>query len=168
MPIIKPRTDAENRQFIERCWWLSSTSRNDLLSKVGPQARAQWVRSHRVVKAVLLTIGSFLAASLLLVAVTPSDQRPVQRAMIQTHLHNVLPASTDASVDGGVITAVEMHDMPTSLESTITTTIGVFQVGGAVSAALGDKVTIKKTVGPITEEDACVASKIKTACYRLL
>jgi hypothetical protein len=168
MSIIKPRTDAENREFIERCHWLSATGSSDLLRNGTPDTRARWVRSYRLKRALVFALGGFFLGALALAAFTPPAQKDARAFLVQPHLPRELPAPAETVVDGGFITTVEMHDTPSSWDSTITTTVGVLQVAGAVSAEVGDKVTIKQTPGAIRGEDVCVASRIKTACYRLL
>ncbi|EMJ4585578.1 hypothetical protein ROT11_006685 [Pseudomonas aeruginosa] len=78
-------------------------------------------------------------------------------------------AKTAVSTTVGNITSIHLHETPTSTSTTLVTDVGSFHVRGAVSAALGDGLTLtKETTGSTERTFACIGSKIKTGCYNLL
>ena len=80
------------------------------------------------------------------------------------------------NVDAGVIKNIQLHDTTFSEDTTITTSTGVYQVNGGVSAKVGDTVILKKWDDvpehkkhlPMYATEVCVDSKIKKGCYRLM
>ncbi|MNL54786.1 hypothetical protein D3C87_1781480 [compost metagenome] len=70
----------------------------------------------------------------------------------------------------GKIVDIKMYDLVFIPKSTITTTIGIYQVGGAVSAIIGDTATFKvETFGNNSKKSfLCIESEVKTDCYRIL
>ena len=68
----------------------------------------------------------------------------------------------------GQIQSLQLHDAAFSTSTTVITDTGTFQVFGGVSASNGDAVSLKREFQPLEQLSLCVASKIKSKCYRLL
>lgn len=69
--------------------------------------------------------------------------------------------------DAGTVVSVQLHDTAFSTSTTVTTSIGTFQVSGAVTASPGD-VTKMRTEKHSDDQSLCVQSEFKSGCYRLL
>lgn len=78
-------------------------------------------------------------------------------------------AKTAESTEVGKISKIHLHETSSSTSTTLETDVGSFHVRGAVSAAIGDRVTLTKEKAGSTERAfACIVSKIRTGCYNLL
>lgn len=78
-------------------------------------------------------------------------------------------AKTTESTAVGNIARIHFHEATSSTSTTLVTDAGTFHVRGAVSAAIGDGVTLtKETTGSTERTFACIESKIRTGCYDLL
>lgn len=71
--------------------------------------------------------------------------------------------------DAGSVKGIQLHETSLSTATTVTTTAGVYQVRGGVSASAGDEASLEaKDVGTLgVQTSLCIKSKIKTACYPL-
>lgn len=79
------------------------------------------------------------------------------------------PPPIELVTPAGAIQSIQLHETSFSTSTTVVTTEGTYQVHGAVSAASGSPVTLKKETSQYGEQTSvCVTSDIKTACYRLL
>lgn len=79
------------------------------------------------------------------------------------------PVFNPLLVDQGVIQTIELHETALSTSTTVRTSIGVFQVAGAVSASVGDMATLQTETDPAVSgrKSLCIKSSIKNDCYRL-
>jgi len=78
-------------------------------------------------------------------------------------------AKTVVSTAVGKISRIHLHETSSSTSTTLETDVGSFHVRGAVSAAIGDGVSLtKETSGSTERAFACIESKIRTGCYELL
>ena len=84
---------------------------------------------------------------------------------------------TKITVPAGVIENIELHSTTFSEETTVTTSQGIYQVKGGVSASLGDVVVLEKwrykdrkfSEQTNTYKDrVCVESEINNRCYPLM
>jgi hypothetical protein len=119
---------------------------------VTPEDREEFVKPFRK-KWLRITI--ILAAIFLVFMLWPSKPRPIPS-----------PPKIDSA---GIITNLELHDRFLSTTTTVSTSTGIYQVYGGVSAAHGDAATLKTEtllIGPRSE--LCIESKIKKACYGVL
>lgn len=68
----------------------------------------------------------------------------------------------------GAVESVQLHETAFSTSTSVTTSAGVFQVSGAVTASPGDQAKISVNAeGSQTSSNLCVESRFKTHCYRL-
>lgn len=68
----------------------------------------------------------------------------------------------------GKIQAIVLHEASFSSTTSITTTEGVFQVAGAVSASIGDEAKVKRWMtGSVQHAELCIESKFKPSCSAL-
>jgi hypothetical protein len=155
---ISPKRDARNRELIER----AGTARFNYFSRGlspdwrwqleqgTPEDRATYVR--KLMRRFYIVM---IPVMLVVCALTETGPKLTPKPPIEE------PA--------GQILSIQLHETSFSTTSTIETSSGTYQVQGAVSAAIGNQVTLiaQKTpqVGPAS---ICVASEIKTWCYRLL
>lgn len=76
--------------------------------------------------------------------------------------------------DAGTIQDVHLQSAALSSETTVRTSLGIYQVRGGVSAAIGDETKLRRTTNEIDGKpfrdklELCVESKIKSSCYELL
>ncbi|TJY57257.1 hypothetical protein E4T66_17775 [Sinimarinibacterium sp. CAU 1509] len=79
------------------------------------------------------------------------------------------PAPVLAERSAGTVESVEVHHTAFDVSSTVRTTDGTYQVSGAVSAAPGDSAVFREWSNPAGSDypRLCVASRIKSVCYRL-
>lgn len=81
---------------------------------------------------------------------------------------------TVSQQDAGTIQDVHLQSAALSSETTVRTSLGIYQVRGGVSAAIGDATTLRRTTNEIDGKpfrdklELCVESKIKSSCYELL
>lgn len=69
----------------------------------------------------------------------------------------------------GIVQDIQLHSTTFSIETTIKTSTGIFQVRGGVSASVGDAAQIKRVTSYGTVQPSlCIQSQIKTACYSML
>lgn len=68
----------------------------------------------------------------------------------------------------GAVESVQLHETAFSTSTSVTTSAGVFQVSGAVTASPGDQAKFSVNAeGSQTSSNLCVESRFKTHCYRL-
>jgi hypothetical protein len=74
------------------------------------------------------------------------------------------------TISTGQILDIKLHDSMLSVNSTVTTTVGIYQVIGAVSANIGDASQLKTETLFNNEKNSflCITSEVKTGCYRIL
>ncbi|MGE6114329.1 hypothetical protein ACLHZ0_21450 [Aeromonas salmonicida] len=74
------------------------------------------------------------------------------------------------TISAGQILDIKLHDSMLSVNSTVTTTVGIYQVIGAVSANIGDASQLKTETLLNNEKKSflCIISEVKTGCYRIL
>jgi hypothetical protein len=165
---IHDAEDEMNKALIARgslasAVWLvfSKTSRSlgpeqtRLISMATPQERQAYVRRQaKMTWTIMLCIGIAVAW----VALEP--RKPVQPK----------PLPKVEIIDAGTIKSIQLHETALSTATTVTTTAGVYQVAGGVSAAPDDKATLEANeVGALgVQKSLCIKSSIKTACYALM
>ncbi|WP_186214465.1 hypothetical protein [Burkholderia gladioli] len=167
--------DERNKLLIEQSAFLTPDGRNDLLYNSTPEQRAAHM-SHRK----LAKVAAAMACSIVLAIVISAACRapflndshtPTSTGQAAAALPATPPAPAVQAIDDplGRIDSIEIHTTMNDITSTIRTDEGdVFQVEGAVSASMNDKITIHRTTGAIVSTAVCVESKIKSACYRVL
>lgn len=71
--------------------------------------------------------------------------------------------------DAGLVKDIQLHETSLSTATTVTTTAGVYQVRGGVSATSGDVASLEaKEDGTLgVQKSLCIKSNIKSACYPL-
>ncbi|QJT37104.1 hypothetical protein E4188_22610 (plasmid) [Aeromonas media] len=155
MKEITPERDCMNIKLITgMLLWASAAKRTRLLRYGTPEERDIFVKKEKLkVKFVVLGIGLWIIASELF----PSSATPV-------------PPPSVTIIQAGQIVGVELHDTTFSTSTSVTTTTGIYQVKGGVSAAKGDLATIKKTKerGHGMQTSLCIESKIKSGCYAIM
>lgn len=81
------------------------------------------------------------------------------------------PPPAPERVDAGTVVTIELHATTFATQSTVTTTNGIYQVSGSVSAAKGDKVQLEikppYRLDSETRRLCVIDSSIKNACYSL-
>lgn len=76
--------------------------------------------------------------------------------------------------DAGKIQDVHLQSAALGSETTVRTSVGIYQVRGGVSVAIGDEAKLRRTTNEMDGKpfrnklELCVDSKIKTSCYELL
>lgn len=76
--------------------------------------------------------------------------------------------------DAGRILDVHLQSAALGSETTVRTSLGIYQVRGGVSIAIGDEAKLRRTTNEMdgkpfrSKLELCVESKIKTGCYELL
>lgn len=76
--------------------------------------------------------------------------------------------------DAGRIQDVHLQSAALGSDTTVRTSLGIYQVRGGVSAAIGDETKLRRTTNemdgkPFRDKlELCVESKIKSSCYELL
>lgn len=69
----------------------------------------------------------------------------------------------------GAVESIQLHETALSTSTSVTTSAGVFQVSGAVTASPGDQAKISVSPeGSQASTKLCVESRFKTDCYRVL
>lgn len=69
----------------------------------------------------------------------------------------------------GAVQSIQLQSTTFSTDTTVTTTTGIFQVRGGVSASWGDTAQIKReSEGSGVKPSLCIESKIKSKCYPIL
>lgn len=73
-------------------------------------------------------------------------------------------------ISAGEVVDIKAHNSMFFSNSTVTTTVGIYQVGGAVSATIGDdsQLKIETLYDKRKESFLCIKSEVKTDCYRIL
>lgn len=160
--VLVPRDrDELNRVQIARSFlWVSAQRREALLEQGTPSERAAFVAWQQKLLALFImsTVALFCLAGLW----QPEPIRPAP------------PPPLPPVVSGaGTVKSVQLHETTFSTSTTVTTDAGVYQVRGAVSAAVGDTVQLKVTPADpahmsLELRELCLQSRVKTACYRLL
>lgn len=155
MKNISDRQDGFNKRFIASASWnpiFYSPGRDRLLAEGTPAERAAYVKKvHKRLGFTLLVIIAILWIGLTI----PKSPVPP----------NPEPEITPA----GTVKALQLHSTTFTTETTVQTSVGTYQVGGAVSASVGDVASLKRVTKPYgTATFFCVESQIKNACYSLL
>ncbi|MDX7787747.1 hypothetical protein [Aeromonas caviae] len=76
---------------------------------------------------------------------------------------------TPVVVEAGQIKQIKLHDTMFSNISTVETSVGIYQVRGAVSAEVGDTAKLNQEIaGSFKKASLCIDSKIKFKCYDVL
>jgi hypothetical protein len=124
-----------------------------LLETGTPEERA------KVAKKVLVRSFAIVALTVVVVLMTsPGEIKTIDPAPVVT-----------TQEPAGTIQSIQLHDTALSTSTTVVTGTGTYQVRGAVSAAPGDVVTMKKeSPGAMERTSLCVESHIKATCYSLL
>jgi hypothetical protein len=152
MTSISVEQDVKNKQFISHQIFRSSKTDHLLSDSSSPEERANYVRKR--IRGSLILLCAFIVYAILL-TILP-----------QRNTSDTAPATESV----GAVQTVQLHDAALSTSTTVTTASGVFHVQGAVSAKIGDLVTLKKVHGTKYNSGKFlyVASNIKPDCYRLL
>jgi hypothetical protein len=159
-PPISEAQDARNKLFLSRSL-VSAITRDGSLT-----AKQRWLieeasphdrQFYAVMKLARYGVmAAFVCSYLLWLAMQPAVSVP--------------PPST-VITEAGTVKEIRLHETTFSTSSTVTTSNGIYQVRGGVSAATGDAVRIESQEGgqyPPAKKSLCVKSTIKTACYPLL
>lgn len=76
---------------------------------------------------------------------------------------------TPVVVEAGQIKQIKLLDTMFSSISTVETSVGIYQVRGAVSAEVGDTAKLNQEIsGSFKKASLCIDSKIKFKCYDIL
>lgn len=160
--VLVPRDrDEGNRVQIARSFlWVSAQRREALLERGTPSERAAFVAwQHKLLALFILsTVALYFLTGLL----HPEPVRPAPPPPLPPVLSGA-----------GTVRSVQLHETTFSTSTTVTTDAGVYQVRGAVSAAVGDTVQLKVTPADpdhmrLELRELCLKSRVKAACYRLL
>lgn len=160
--LVSMARDEGNRVQIARSFlWVSARRREALLERGTPSERAVFVAWQQ--KLLILFIVSTVA--LLCLSDGLLRPEPVRPAPA--------PSLPPAVSGAGTVRSIQLHDTTFSTATTVTTDAGVYQVRGAVSAAVGDTVQLKTTPADPANmrqelRELCLNSRVKAACYRLL
>ncbi|MES2877550.1 MAG: hypothetical protein V4713_03940 [Pseudomonadota bacterium] len=156
---ITPEQDERNKRLIAHTLYgaqlLGIYRRNPmqemLLNEGTPEERQVYVaRKMRLYGAIAVLVLGYMAYGYF----SPGPARP-------------LPVAPEM-VDAGMVKDVQLHDSTFTTSTTVTTSVGVYQVHGGVSASAGDSVKLKIQKEPIPLRSLCVESQIKSVCYSLL
>lgn len=150
---ITPERDERNRLLIARTFpWVPSSEREMLVNHGTPDERAAFVQRQN--KWMLAALAVVLLAFFVPRLFRSDKPSPVFQPL---------------SVDQGTIQAIELHETALSTSTTVRTSSGVFQVGGAVSASVGDMAALQTETDPAVggRKSLCIKSSIKNDCYRL-
>ncbi|WP_273767041.1 hypothetical protein [Aeromonas hydrophila] len=73
-------------------------------------------------------------------------------------------------IPAGKVVDIKLHGLMFFSKSTVTTTTGIYQVNGAVSAIIGDASFLKtEAVSNKSKKNSlCIKSEVKTDCYSIL
>lgn len=153
MQTITPESDNRNKKLISSAFlWGSEGRRSQLLTTGTPEERARFVKAQtKKTLLVLFGIGAWMVATEL--SRTPAP-----------------PAPAPTFIPAGHVVDVQLHDTTFSSSTTVTTSVGTYQVRGGASAAKGDTANLKRTksASGMMQSFLCLESKIKSGCYELL
>lgn len=153
MQTIPPERDNRNKKLISEAFlWCAEGRRSQLLTTGTPEERARFVKVQtKKILFVLFGIGAWMVA-------TELFRTPVP------------PAPAPTFIPAGHVVDVQLHDTTFSSSTTVTTSVGTYQVRGGVSAAKGDAANLKRTksASGTMQSFLCLESKIKSGCYELL
>ncbi|WP_247256517.1 hypothetical protein [Pseudomonas moorei] len=156
---ISAAQDARNCRIIRVSMsnFLSYRSAHELqllLEHGTPEQRAAHVQQYRR-RILFWAFALMVAGSLIVLSRNPQVTPPPSSGWVR-------PA--------GAIEHIELHETAFSTTTTVVTAEGNFQVRGAVSAAIGNPVALKKEKASAGGErvSICITSAIKSACYQLL
>ncbi|MGR6425751.1 hypothetical protein ACUZ8Y_22755 [Aeromonas veronii] len=155
MKEITPERDCMNKKLISgTLLWCPAAKRSRLLRDGTPEERDLFVKTQKKKATfILLGIGVWVIASELFSTPTPPA-----------------PAPTVTIIPAGQIVGVELHDTTFSSSTSVTTSTGIYQVRGGVSASKGEQAHIKKTESSVRgmQTYLCLDSKIKPGCYEIM
>ncbi|WP_273767039.1 hypothetical protein [Aeromonas hydrophila] len=153
MQTITPERDNRNKKLISSAFlWCAEWRRSQLLTTGTPEERDRFVKAQtKKTLLVLFGIGAWMVATELYRTPAP-------------------PAPTPTFIPAGHVVDVQLHDTTFSSSTTVTTSVGTYQVRGGVSAAKGDTANLKRTksASGMMQSFLCLESKIKSGCYALL
>ncbi|HHX4473440.1 TPA: hypothetical protein ACVBCY_004436 [Aeromonas hydrophila] len=155
MKEITPERDCMNKKLISgTLLWCPAAKRSRLLRDGTPEERDLFVKTQKKKATfILFAIGVWVIASELFSTPTPPA-----------------PAPTVTIIPAGQIVGVELHDTTFSSSTSVTTSTGIYQVRGGVSASKGEQAHIKKTESSVRgmQTYLCLDSKIKPGCYEIM
>ena len=156
---ITPERDERNKRMIAMSifnfmGFANTAEQYRLINEATPEERQAYVRKKTNRNFAIMGV---VAVAFILWPYIPRDPVPP-------------PPAPEISL-AGQVQSIQLHETAFSRSSTVTTSVGTFQVRGGVSASVGDNVSLKKDVSyskQYPKIELCVESKIKTQCYDVL